>query len=83
MDTYTPTAGPLARGHGAYHHRFPAAAADLAAEPGYCRDPVALEGKEPVILQKVASRLVGLLLVLCVLVYLQSTPILGWMLQTP
>lgn len=44
---------------------------------------VGMEGKESVILKKVAGWSVGMLLVLCVLVYLQSTPILGWMLPTP
>lgn len=41
---------------------------------------VNLEGKESVILRKVVGWSVGLLLVLCTLSYLQSTPILGWML---
>ncbi|MFI8412721.1 L-lactate permease [Paeniglutamicibacter gangotriensis] len=44
---------------------------------------VGMEGKESVILKKVAGWSVSMLLVLCVLVYLQSTPILGWMLPTP
>ncbi|RAX48774.1 L-lactate permease [Arthrobacter sp. AQ5-05] len=44
---------------------------------------VGMEGKESVILKKVAGWSVGMLLILCVLVYLQSTPILGWMLPTP
>ncbi|MGP9502159.1 L-lactate permease [Specibacter sp. AOP5-B1-6] len=41
---------------------------------------VGLEGKESVILRKVVGWSVALLLVLCTLSYLQSTPILGWML---
>lgn len=41
---------------------------------------VNLEGQESVILRKVVGWSVGLLLVLCTLSYLQSTPILGWML---
>lgn len=41
---------------------------------------VNLEGKESVILRKVVGWSVALLLVLCTLTYLQSTPILGWML---
>lgn len=41
---------------------------------------VNLEGKESVILRKVVGWSVALLLVLCTLSYLQSTPILGWML---
>ena len=44
---------------------------------------VGMEGKESVILKKVAGWSVGMLLVLCVIVYLQSTPILSWMLPTP
>ncbi|MDQ0093369.1 L-lactate permease [Paeniglutamicibacter psychrophenolicus] len=44
---------------------------------------VGMEGKESVILKKVAGWSVGMLLILCVLVYLQSTPILSWMLPTP
>lgn len=41
---------------------------------------VNLEGQESVILRKVVGWSVGLLLVLCTLSYLQSTPVLGWML---
>ncbi|WP_431710300.1 L-lactate permease [Glutamicibacter uratoxydans] len=41
---------------------------------------VKMDGQESVILKKVAGWSVGLLLVLCVLVYLQSTPVLSWML---
>ncbi|MEV8042111.1 L-lactate permease [Arthrobacter sp. NPDC080082] len=41
---------------------------------------VSLEGQESVILRKVVGWSVALLLVLCTLSYLQSTPILGWML---
>ncbi|GAA0195495.1 MULTISPECIES: L-lactate permease [Glutamicibacter] len=41
---------------------------------------VKMEGQESVILKKVAGWSVGMLLVLCVLVYLQSTPVLSWML---
>lgn len=41
---------------------------------------VKMDGKESVILKKVAGWSVGMLLVLCVLVYLQSTPVLSWML---
>lgn len=41
---------------------------------------VKMDGKESVILKKVAGWSVGLLLVLCVLVFLQSTPVLSWML---
>ena len=44
---------------------------------------VGMEGKESVILKKVAGWSVGMLLILCVLVYLQSTPVLSWMLPTP
>lgn len=44
---------------------------------------VGMEGKESVILKKVAGWSVGMLLVLCILVYLQSTPVLSWMLPTP
>jgi lactate permease len=39
-----------------------------------------LDGQESAILRKVLPWSVGLLLLLCVLVFLQSTPILGWML---
>lgn len=41
---------------------------------------VKMEGQESVILKKVAGWSVGMLLVLCTLVYLQSTPVLSWML---
>ncbi|WP_418907502.1 L-lactate permease [Glutamicibacter endophyticus] len=41
---------------------------------------VKMEGQESVILKKVAGWSVGMLLLLCVLVYLQSTPVLSWML---
>ncbi|MBD7996817.1 L-lactate permease [Arthrobacter sp. Sa2CUA1] len=41
---------------------------------------VKLDGQESVLLRKVVGWSAGLLLVLCTLVYLQSTPILGWML---
>ncbi|KUM29756.1 L-lactate permease [Arthrobacter sp. EpRS66] len=41
---------------------------------------VKMEGQESVILKKVAGWSVGMLLVLCALVYLQSTPVLSWML---
>ena len=41
---------------------------------------VKMEGQESVILKKVAGWSVGMLMVLCVLVYLQSTPVLSWML---
>ncbi|WP_369045512.1 L-lactate permease [Sinomonas sp. P10A9] len=41
---------------------------------------VGMDGQESVILRKVVWWSVGMLLVLCTLVYLQSTPVLGWML---
>ncbi|MBD8043287.1 L-lactate permease [Arthrobacter sp. Sa2BUA2] len=41
---------------------------------------VKLDGQESVLLRKVVGWSAGLLLLLCTLVYLQSTPILGWML---
>lgn len=44
---------------------------------------VGLQGQESVILRKVAGWSVAMLLVLCALVYLQSTSILSWMLPTP
>ncbi|GAA1355247.1 L-lactate permease [Arthrobacter rhombi] len=44
---------------------------------------VGMEGKESVILRKVAGWSVAMLLILCCLVYLQSTPVLSWMLPTP
>ncbi|GAA2544624.1 lactate permease [Neomicrococcus aestuarii] len=44
---------------------------------------VQLDGKEAVILRKVVGWSIGMLLVLCILVFLQSTPILGWMIPTP
>ncbi|WP_137725697.1 L-lactate permease [Prescottella subtropica] len=37
-------------------------------------------GSEPILLRKVIGYSLGMLLILCTLVYLQSTPILGWML---
>jgi len=39
-----------------------------------------LDGQEPAILRRVLPWSLGLLLVLCTLVYLQSTDVLGWML---
>lgn len=42
-----------------------------------------MDGQESVILRKVVGWSVGMLLVLCILVYLQSTPVLSWMLPTP
>ncbi|MGY5319899.1 L-lactate permease [Neomicrococcus lactis] len=44
---------------------------------------VQLDGKEAVILRKVVGWSIGMLLVLCILVFLQSTPILGWMIPSP
>lgn len=41
---------------------------------------VRLDGQESLILRKVVGWSVGMLLVLCIVVYLQSTPVLGWML---
>lgn len=41
---------------------------------------VNLDGQESVLLRKVVGWSVGLLVVLCTIVYLQSTPVLGWML---
>lgn len=41
---------------------------------------VGMDGQESVILRKVLGWSVGMLVVLCFLVYLQSTPVLGWML---
>jgi len=41
---------------------------------------VKLDGQESVLLRKVIGWSVALLLVLCTLVFLQSTPVLGWML---
>ncbi|MDQ3157676.1 MAG: L-lactate permease [Actinomycetota bacterium] len=41
---------------------------------------VGLDGQESTILRKVVGWSLGMLLLLCVLVYLQSTPVLGWML---
>ena len=40
---------------------------------------VGMEGKESVLFRKVIWWSLGLLLGMCVLVYLQSTPVLGWM----
>lgn len=44
---------------------------------------VQLDGKEALILRKVVGWSIAMLLVLCILVFLQSTPILGWMIPTP
>ncbi|WP_372698813.1 L-lactate permease [Arthrobacter sp. JSM 101049] len=44
---------------------------------------VGMQGQESVILRKVAGWSIAMLLILCTLVYLQSTPILSWMLPTP
>lgn len=44
---------------------------------------VGMQGQESVILRKVAGWSVAMLLILCCLVYLQSTPILSWILPTP
>ncbi|HET7140650.1 MAG TPA: L-lactate permease [Arthrobacter sp.] len=41
---------------------------------------VDMDGQESVLLRKVVGWSVALLLVLCTLIYLQSTPVLGWML---
>jgi NADPH:quinone reductase-like Zn-dependent oxidoreductase len=41
---------------------------------------VGMDGQESVLLRKVIGWSVGMLAVLCLLVYLQSTPVLGWML---
>ncbi|MEE1621913.1 L-lactate permease [Zafaria sp. Z1313] len=41
---------------------------------------VRMDGQESLILRKVVGWSVGMLLFLCVVVYLQSTPVLGWML---
>lgn len=41
---------------------------------------VDMDGKESMILRKVVGWSVALLLVLCTIVFLQSTPVLGWML---
>ncbi|MCC9195409.1 L-lactate permease [Arthrobacter sp. zg-Y820] len=41
---------------------------------------VNMSGQESVLFRKVLGWSVGLLLVLCVIVFLQSTPVLGWML---
>ena len=37
-------------------------------------------GSEPVLLRKVVGYSIGMLVLLCILVYLQSTPVLSWML---
>jgi lactate permease len=39
-----------------------------------------MDGQESTILRKVVWWSLGMLLVLCTLVFLQSTPVLGWML---
>jgi lactate permease len=44
---------------------------------------VGMEHKESALFRKVVWWSVGLLLGMCVLVYLQSTPVLGWMVVTP
>jgi lactate permease len=44
---------------------------------------VGMEGKESVFFRKVIFWSLGLLLGMCVLVYLQSTDVLGWMVVTP
>ncbi len=44
---------------------------------------VGLEGKEHVLFRKVIWWSLGLLVGICVLVYLQSTPVLGWMVVSP
>ncbi len=43
---------------------------------------VGMEGDEHVLLKKVIGWSLGLLLGMCVLVYLQSTPVLGWMVRS-
>ena len=40
---------------------------------------VGIEGRESELFRKVVGWSLGLLLGMCVLVYLQSTPVLGWM----
>ena len=37
-------------------------------------------GSEPILLRKVIGYSLGMLVILCTLVYLQSTPVLSWML---
>ncbi len=44
---------------------------------------VGMEGKESVLFRKVIWWSLGLLLGMCVLIYLQSTDVLGWMVVTP
>ena len=44
---------------------------------------VGMEGKESVLFRKVIWWSLGLLFGMCVLVYLQSTDVLGWMVVTP
>ncbi len=44
-----------------------------------CAAAVGMAGQEGVIFRKVFGWSIGLLLVMCVLVYLQSTPVLSWM----
>ena len=41
---------------------------------------VNMSGQESILLRKVFGWSVALLLALCVIVFLQSTPVLGWML---
>jgi lactate permease len=41
---------------------------------------VKLDGQEGVLLRKVIGWSLGMLLLLAILIYLQSTPVLGWML---
>jgi lactate permease len=44
---------------------------------------VGMAGQEGVIFRKVIGYSLGLLLIMCVLVWLQSTPVLDWMIPTP
>lgn len=41
-----------------------------------------MEGQESVLLRKVIWSRLGMLSGMCVLVFLQSTPVLGWMMVT-
>ena len=44
-----------------------------------CAAAVGLAGKEGDLFRKVVGWSIGLMLIMCVLVYLQSTDVLGWM----
>lgn len=79
-DHRRPSGGPVTRPDGRGELlRGRARQDDLPAEPGHRRGRRRLQGREGILFRRVVVWSVVFMLFMCALVYLQSTPVLDWM----